>query len=335
MVTQVSAQTGKAIFLHHSTGNGVYTKGSVKNWISSFNTQNHTNFSVTEISYPDTPYPWSNYPYDYWKLWINGSCDNTQEKIQCLDKFCQDYEMIIFKHCYPGAHIEKDYNNGSVSSPERTLNNYKLQYRALLQLIDQHPSNKFMVWTLVPLHRNATDAEEAQRASEFVDWVKNSWLKEDGKEHPNVFIFDFFSLAAELNENPDSGMQYCLKYVYETNHDDADSHPNLLANQTTGPMFAAEIVKVLGTNITNSVVTRTNVGLQLQCDRTNQTVWYQTDLHSSGQKYSVEIFSIVGKMVYKSEEMPPSGMVKLNNKSGVYIFRITAGNSTISKKIIL
>ncbi len=335
MNAQLFAQTGKAIFLHHSTGNAVYTQGNVKKWITNFNAQNNTTFSITEFSYPDTPWPWSNYPYDYWKLWIDGSCDNTQDKIQCLDKLCQDYELVIFKHCFPGAHILRDTDNGNVTSSKKTLNNYKLQYWALLRLLDQHPANKFLVWTLAPLHRNATDAGEAQRAAEFVDWVKNSWLKEDGKSHPNVFIFDFFSLAAELNKNPDSGMQYCLKYAYEGDHEGTDSHPNLVANQTIGPLFAAEITHVLGTNIIDAVNHQTSNVLQLQTDRANQTIWYHTDMPESARGYSIEVFSILGEMIYKNEKMPSSGMMKIDAKSGVYIFRIKNGNSALSRKIIL
>ena len=114
--------------------------------------------------------------------------------------------------------------------------------------MDLYPDTKFIVWTLVPLHRNATSPEQASRANEFVNWVKNSWLKEDGSSHPNVYIFDFFGNAAEMSANPENGVQYCLKYAYEGDHNGSDSHPNKLANETIGPVFSQYIIDAIEDN---------------------------------------------------------------------------------------
>ncbi len=109
--------------------------------------------------------------------------------------------------------------------------------------MDSFPNNKFLIWTLAPLHRNATNNNEATRAKEFVDWVNNSWLKEDGKTHPNIYIFDFFLLAAEQSLFPVLGNTWCLKYSYEGDHNGNDSHPNNLANDFIAPLFAEAITK--------------------------------------------------------------------------------------------
>lgn len=334
-LSPVSAQINKAIFLHHSTGSGVYSTGKVSQWITNYNTQNKTNYSVTEFSYPDTPWDWENYPYDYWKLWVNGSCNNTIENIQCLDNLCQKYELIIFKHCYPGAGIEKDIDNGNVTSSKKTINNYKLQYRALLNLFDQYPNNKFMVWTLVPLHRNATTSEVAKRAAEFVNWVKTEWLTENGKSHPNVSVFDFFGHAAEQNANPTQGVQYCLKYEYEGDHNGSNSHPNTIANQTIGPLFAAEIVKVLSKNATN-VSERTDAPvIQLQSNPTAKTIQYQINSNHSTPYFKIEIFSILGELVYSDAKAASSGNIKLERNSGIYIFRVKINEKLISYKVMI
>jgi hypothetical protein len=111
--------------------------------------------------------------------------------------------------------------------------------------MDSYSSTKFMVWTLAPLHRLATDADQASRAKQFVDWVKYEWLTEDGNEHPNILIFDFFSLVAELNPSPANGQQYCLKYDYEDSHTGSDSHPNTIANDYVGPIFAQAVIDAL------------------------------------------------------------------------------------------
>ncbi len=235
----------KAIFLHHSTGSNVYYQGNVAGYIDNYNSIHSTSIELKEWSYPNTPWPWDNYPYDYWKLWIGGSCNSTDPNIACLDTLTRSYDLIIFKHCFPGAGILEDLGTPDVNSDRKSLENYKAQYRALRTLMDSYPSNKFMVWTLVPLHRLATDADQAARAYQFVNWVKNTWLTEDGKEHPNIIIFDFYSLVAELSPSPAYGQQYCLKYDYEGSHTESDSHPNTAANEYVGPIFAQAVIDAL------------------------------------------------------------------------------------------
>lgn len=328
------SQSGSAIFLHHSTGAGVYYEGNVAQWITDYNAEHGTNFELTEFAYPNTPWDWENYPYDYWKLWADGSCNNTQDNIQCLDKLCQNYELIIFKHCFPGAGIEADYGNGDVTSPEKTLNNYKLQYRALLALFDQYPNNKFIVWTLAPLHRNATNTDQANRAAQFVDWVKNTWLTEDGNQHSNVTIFDFFGLAAEQNANPAHGKQYCLKYDYEGDHNGNDSHPNSFANQTIGPLFAEKITEVLTADPSGVLIQNPGNQLKIVTDHSSKTIHYSID---SGNDCctDIEVFTVNGQLIYFRKETMKSGKISLPDQSGIFIFRCKVSNVYYSEKINL
>jgi uncharacterized protein YjdB len=271
----------KVIFLHHSTGAGVYSEGKVAKCISDYNNAHGTNYNITERSFPYTPYPWENYPYDYWNLWINNACNNADPDIECLGSLCASYDIIIFKHCFPGADILADDASPSISSSKKTLANYKLQYRALRDLMDTYPNNKFIVWTLAPEHRLATNPQDAQRARQFVDWVKNEWLSEDGKAHPNIYVFDFFNYVAESDPTPANGEVNCLKYEYEGSHIGSDSHPNTIANETVGPLFAQFIVhtiedtkpiKVTGITLAgagNETTITTNGGtLQLSVDVT-------------------------------------------------------------------
>jgi hypothetical protein len=238
----ISIKAQNVIFLHHSTGNNVYKEGKVAEWISSYNKSNTTSINITERAFPTKPWPWANYPYDYWKLWVDGSCNSDNPNIECIESLAANHDLIIFKHCFPGAHIQANSGNPDVSSEKHTLENYKEQYRALRSLFSKHPGTKFMVWTLVPLHRLATNPEEANRTNEFVQWVNNEWLMEDGKSHANILIFDFFNYVSELSENPSNGVRYCLKYDFERSHTERDSHPNLAANLYAGPIFAKAIV---------------------------------------------------------------------------------------------
>jgi hypothetical protein len=250
----------KIIFLHHSTGGGVYAEGNVENWFSDYNSTHGTSYSIVERSYPNDPYPWDNYPYDFWNLWVNGACDNSKSGIECLESLAKEYQVIIFKHCFPGAGISDDNGNPDVTSSHKTLENYKLQYRALREKMDNFPSTKFIVWTLAPLHRNATNAGEASRSREFVNWVKSSWLTEDNKAHSNIFIYDFFGIVAESEANPSKGKVNCLKYDYEGDHNGSDSHPNEAANKVAGPLFAQCIVDAIQNNPTVTIASLEIVG---------------------------------------------------------------------------
>lgn len=224
----------KIIFLHHSTGSGVYSGGNVSGWFSSYNSNNLTQYQISERSYPTTPYPWENYPYDYWNLWINGACNSSDPDIECMNTLTQDYDVVIYKHCFPGAGVLADTGSPSISSSRKSLENYKLQYRALRDMMDSYPDNIFIIWTLAPLHRLASNDNDAARAKQFVDWVKGDFLTEDSQPHPNIYIFDFFGNAA--------GADNYLRYEYEISHSSSDSHPNTLANQTIGPIFAQFII---------------------------------------------------------------------------------------------
>jgi len=233
------------IFLHHSTGAGVYYDGGVEDWFAAHNADHHTSYAISERNYPDSPYAWENYPYDYWNIWINGACDSSNPNIECLDSLAAAYDVIIFKHCFPGAGIEPDDGSPDVASSAKTLENYKLQYRALRDLMDSYPDNLFILWTLAPLHRLATDAGQAARARQFVDWVTAEFLSEDGTAHPNIAIFDFWAIVAEDDPAPTLGRANCLRYEYEGSHFDSDSHPNAAANQIAGPQLAQSIVSAI------------------------------------------------------------------------------------------
>lgn len=240
---QVDSQ--KAVFLHHSTGGGVYHGGKVAEWIDGYNEKNNSKIEVTEREFPNKPYQWKNYPFDYWNIWINGECDSGKPGIECIKTLCRDYQMILFKHCFPGAQVLEDTGDPDINSERKSLENYKIQYRALRKMMDKYPDNTFVVWTLASLHRLSTTPENAQRAKEFVDWVKGSWLTEDGKKHDNILIFDFWELTAEQDNKPGQGQVNCLRYEYEKSHESGDSHPNTMANEAVGPVFAKFIVDAL------------------------------------------------------------------------------------------
>lgn len=219
------------VFLHHSTGKVVW-KGGVDKWIKKYNKENGTAYKVSERAFPaKEPYGWSNYPYDYWNIWVNHAGNEEYQREPTLEILTPQFEMIAIKHCFPVSSIQADVGRPDINSPEKRLENYKLQYNALKQKMREFPDTKFLVWTGAALVRARTNEEEAARARQFAEWVKNEW-DEPGD---NIFVWDFFELETEgglfLAEAHASG--------------ERDSHPNKKFAKLAAPSFAERIVDVL------------------------------------------------------------------------------------------
>ncbi len=208
-------------FLHHSTGANLITQGNIYEMFEQYNTDCNTNYIFSD----EWSTPSGNYPYDYYIDTFSP---------ERLAEYTSAYNVIIFKHCYPASDIAADTGEPDINSSRKSLENYKLQYRALRDRFDSYPDNKFLVMTIPPRHRLATTAEKAARAIKFVQWVNEEFLNEDGNKHNNIGIFDFHVLLADSNGY--------LKYEYEINHNISDSHPNQLANETICPIFFDAII---------------------------------------------------------------------------------------------
>ncbi|MFC1790596.1 hypothetical protein ACFLZP_03895 [Patescibacteria group bacterium] len=224
----LAADHGRIIFLHHSTGGNVYRQGNVPSELSALD----SSLSITERNYPDVPYAWKNYPYDYWNLWVNGQCNASQAGIHCLRNIAANYDVIIFKHCYPGAQVWPDTGSPDISSETKSLENYKLQYEALGRKFQDFPNKIFIAWTLAPLVQENISQANANRARQFVTWVENDWAP----RYPNVYFFDYFSLMVNSNNY--------LRDDYKVA--EGNSHPNARACLVAGPAFARAIVNAIG-----------------------------------------------------------------------------------------
>ncbi len=227
------------IFLHHSTGANLYNSGNVASWFASYNASHDTDYSISEMWYPTGVYNQFNDPINYYRLWVSNLCANANYGAQCLDALAATKDVVVLKHCYTSANIVPDTGNPQINSATLSQENYKLQYRALRDFMDARPSKLFIILTLPPRHRLAsvtsgTAAETAARATAFSNWVKNTWLTEDAKSHPNIKVFDLHSYLI--------GTDNFLRYEYEASHTVGDSHPNSKANQTLGPLFGQFIV---------------------------------------------------------------------------------------------
>lgn len=81
----------RILFLHHSTGEAIW-KAGLPQYLQAWNASHGTRYAITEMTYPMSNgghtwldrmlptrvfrrlvhdrYPWDNYPYDYWNLWV-------------------------------------------------------------------------------------------------------------------------------------------------------------------------------------------------------------------------------------------------------------------------
>lgn len=213
------------IFLHHSTGRNLIRQGSVRERLTAagFQFWDH-DYNYEGLIRPDGTR--TGYSYG-----IPG--DNT-DPVGLAHLFGQrvyrlplnafsglmQHEVIAFKSCFPASNITDD----------RQLEQYKTWYLGMREVMDRYPDRIFIVITSPPLNPAATNAGTAARARAFANWLKSD---EFLAGHPNVFTFDFFDLLAGGDPSaPDFNM---LRVAYEEGE---DSHPNKLANQTIGPLFA-------------------------------------------------------------------------------------------------
>jgi len=213
------------IFLHHSTGQNLINQGGVRERFTAagYDFWDH-DYNPTGLRDPAGGYTGYNY---------NIPDDNTDPDglahifgqrvyglpVNALSGLLQ-HEVIAFKSCFPASQITSDGQ----------LAQYKAWYLGMRDVMDQHPDKVFIVMSPPPLNPASTDAGAAARARAFAEWLQSD---EYLSGHPNVFAFDFFGHLAE--EDPTAPDYNMLRVAYR---DGEDSHPNQLANETVGPLFA-------------------------------------------------------------------------------------------------
>jgi hypothetical protein len=243
--TGVASESARIVFLHHSTGRAVWVgntskvsskilgESDVKNWIVSYNKTHNTSHEIEEMSFPTTSegYPWANYPYDYYNIWVKHAGDAPYRGEPTLEMLTKEYDVIIWKHCFPVASIPPDTGKPDVNSDEKRLENYKLQYAELKEKMHSFPDTKFIVWTGAAPTIALNTPMKALRARQFFDWVKSDW-DEPGD---NIFLWDFYELETE------GGIYLKMGYAQGLR----DPHPRPEFAGRVAPLFAQRIVDVI------------------------------------------------------------------------------------------
>jgi len=221
-------------FLHHSTGDGLVVEGDMRSVIASYNFSHGTEFMFWDHGYswdglrnPSGEFTGTNYdipgdntnPDGLYNLWTSMETEYVNARNQLLN----NHQVIAFKSCFPASDIRD----------AATLAQYQAWYLGMRDFFDTRTDRLFIVMSTPPLHRLATEATTAANARAFADWLcSDAYLS----GHPNVRCFNLFDYLARQNDG--SATANMLRYEYEGSHSDSDSHPNTLANQTVGPVFA-------------------------------------------------------------------------------------------------
>jgi len=228
-------------FLHHSTGQGIIN-GGVRSAIATYNSAHSTSFEFWDHCYtweslPDWPGglvdPDGNAtgtvygdcldatdPPDLAVLWTNSDPYYAATRNNILD----NHEVIAFKSCFPAAAI----------SSNEMLEDYKVYYRDMRDFFDTRPDRLFVVIGFPPLHPDETNAADAARARQFINWLKSA---EYLGGHPNIVCFDLFDLLASDGSD---GPINTLRTSYQPEY--VDSHPNTAGNQAVAPVFAQFLI---------------------------------------------------------------------------------------------
>jgi hypothetical protein len=238
----------KIIFLHHSTGRVIFNAGRrikpfvtklfppsknyISQWLTDYNHVNGTNYTFTEQWFPKSnPYGWNNYPYDYYNIWVKNAGPQPYLNEPTLELLTRQYDLIIYKHCFPVSNIDEDINEPDIDSSAKRLENYKLQYLALKQKLNEFSHTKFLLWTGAAQVKSNITQEQAIRSKSFFDWVKNEW----NTENDNIFLWDFYELETEGE----------LFLKDENANNTHDSHPGKFFAEKVAPLFCQRIIEVI------------------------------------------------------------------------------------------
>jgi hypothetical protein len=258
------------IYLHHSTGGVIWeaSKASLAKRVAQkispslagvfdkkamlpllfekHNEEHHKNYSIKEIVFPKaSPYGWNNYPYDYFNIWVKNAGNEPFMGEPTLEMLTQEYQVVIFKHCFPVSNIQADQDSADINSDFKSLANYKLQYSALRNKLHEFPETIFILFTGAAQVKSAVSEDEAKRAKEFFKWVTEEWdLQGD-----NIHLWDLYTLET------DGGLYFKDDFAVSKN----DSHPNVKFAGTAVQLLFNRIVDIIendgnGTKVTGEKI---------------------------------------------------------------------------------
>jgi len=255
------------ILLHHSTGGYIWNgkppsfakkvvskiskslgerigegRALLPSLFGKYNKNNQMDYAISEMEFPKpTPYGWNNFPFDYYNIWIKNAGADTFMEEPTLEILTKDYQVIIFKHCFPVSNIQNEQDSVDINSDIKTIPNYQVQYNALREKLHSFPDTKFILFTGAVQVQSFITEDEAKRAKEFFTWVKNNWdLPED-----NIYLWDLYNLQTDGT----------LYFKEEFAVSPTDSHPNKKFASRAGKLLFNRIIDVIENDGRNTRLT--------------------------------------------------------------------------------
>ncbi len=78
-----------------------------------YNEENNKNYLIKRDDISESiSYGWHNYPYDYYNIWVKNAGNKPFMEEPTLEMLTKQYQVIIFKHCFPVSNIQADKDTG-------------------------------------------------------------------------------------------------------------------------------------------------------------------------------------------------------------------------------
>ena len=142
----------KIIFLHHSTGLNVWgaessllksaafrfnklydivgRKADLPMLFKEYNEEKGTKYGIYKKPFPtERAYGWYNFPHNYYEIWVEHAGEEPYRKQPTLEILTREYDMIIFKHCFPVSNIQEDEAVADINSYYKSIANYLYFFR--------------------------------------------------------------------------------------------------------------------------------------------------------------------------------------------------------------
>jgi len=322
------------IFLHHSTGNYIWGPNpdgtstttipeqmNIYNSIHSFNGSD--SIKMSEEWWTPGDNEWST-QHEFFE----GNTSFTD-----INDYLENNKIIVIKSCFPSSSVVEIGESSDTLNPTyKSVYNYKWHWRHIVNVMENHPENFFVIWTNAPLEIASTTTSDAGFSKSFCIWAKDTLANgldaEFGPFPANVYVFDFF--------NKLTGANGIMLNQYRTS--EGDSHPNgaatdLVAPQFVNEIFDAAIAYETYTHIENNTPDLSNIKLY-----PNPATEILTIEFSHPEKsIKLNMLSASGQLVYfktlknsYTENIDLSGFSK-----GIYFLQIQNGNLVEIKKIVI
>ena len=287
---------------------------------------------MSEDWWPDDDNEWATWH----EIFYNRDANNDIKPV------IQNNSIVVIKSCFPSSSLWGVGSAADTLQPtNKTIYNYKWHWRKIISVMEKYPENFFVIWTNAPLVANETDDQEARLSDTFCRWAKDTLaVGADavfGTFPANVFVFDFFHKLA------DSSGKLPLQYA----SDEWDSHPNSAATELVAPQFVSEIfdAAIAYEMFTDIELTQQQSVVSFQLKQNypnpfNPSTTIEFALPKSAF-VTLKIYNLIGEEVASLiAEKREAGIHQINwdasgVPSGVYLYRLEAGDFVRVKKLIL